>query len=611
MSSDNSSGYDVLDMSGEGMSTEKAKDSKKTLKRLVAALKPQKWQLIFAFIFATGAVVLNLRAPLIFADAINEIFAGIMPAVMGLGPIDIDFNVLGGFVLMLTIVYIISAILTYIQERIMASVAQRLVLSLRERIGEKLAKVPLKFFDTNKKGEILSRVTNDLERVSEILQSAIMRLFTSAVTILGAIFLMFRINWILTLIAIGAIIVGLIITAVVSMKSAGYFAARQKSLGIFNTRIEEYFSGQVEIKSFTLEKEAVEKTESAATQLYENDKKAQFIMFAIMPIIRLFNQAGYVAIAGLGASFVINGTISIGQVMSFFQYVQMSQEPLTEASFVLNSLQAAIASAERVFELMDEDEESNPENAANAIEKPHGSISFENVQFGYGDDLLMKDVCFEALSGQKVAIVGPTGAGKTTLVNLLMRFYEIKGGTIKVDGVDIRQFDRHYLRSLFGMVLQDSWMFDGTVSENIAYGRHRASHSEIVEAAKIARADYFIRTLPNGYDSIMNDENTTLSQGEQQLICIARAILANPPMLLLDEATSSVDTRTEIHIQKAMDTLMEGRTSFIIAHRLSTIRDADIILVMNDGDIVESGNHEDLLAKGGMYSEIYHSQFAS
>ncbi|MCL2227259.1 MAG: ABC transporter ATP-binding protein/permease [Oscillospiraceae bacterium] len=611
MSSDNNSGYDILDMSGDGMSTEKAKDSKKTLKRLIAALKPQKWHLIIAFIFAVGGVMLNLRAPLIFADAINEIFSGIAPALMGLGPIDIDFTALGGFVLILVGIYAFSAILTYVQERIMASVAQRLVLSLRERIGAKLAKVPLKFFDTNKKGEILSRVTNDLERVNDVMQSAIMRLFTSAITIVGALILMFRINWILTLIAIGAIIVGLIITAIVSMKSAGYFAARQKSLGVFNTHIEEYFSGQVEIKAFTLEKEARKKTEAAATQLYKDDKKAQFIMFAIMPIIRLFNQTGYVAIAGLGASFVINGRISIGQIMSFFQYVQMSQEPLTEASFVLNSLQAALASAERVFEVMDEEEEVNPEKAANAIEKPHGNISFEHVQFGYGDDLLMKDVTFEVQPGQKVAIVGPTGAGKTTLVNLLMRFYEIKGGSIKVDGVDITKFDRHYLRSLFGMVLQDSWMFDGTVAENIAYGRHRASHSEIVEAAKIARADYFIRTLPNGYDSVMNDENTTLSQGEQQLICIARAILANPPMLLLDEATSSVDTRTEVHIQKAMDNLMKGRTSFIIAHRLSTIKNADIILVMNHGDIVESGSHEELLAKGGMYSEIYQSQFAS
>jgi ATP-binding cassette subfamily B protein len=320
---------------------------------------------------------------------------------------------------------------------------------------------------------------------------------------------------------------------------------------------------------------------------------------------------GYVAIAAFGASFVISGKINIGQIMSFFQYVQMSQEPLTEASFVLNSLQSAIASAERVFEIIDEEEDVADSLATTRIKIPQGNISFENVQFGYGEDLLMKNVNFEAKAGQKIAIVGKTGAGKTTLVNLLMRFYELRGGSIKVDSIDITNFERHYLRSLFGMVLQDSWIFDGTVSENIAYGNHKASKSEIVNAAKMARADYFIRTLPQGYDSVMNDENATLSQGEKQLLCIARAILANPSILLLDEATSSVDTRTEVHIQKAMDNLMKGRTSFIIAHRLSTIRNADIILVMDNGDIMESGSHDELLQKGGMYSDIYSSQFAS
>lgn len=610
MSNENST-YDAMDMSGEGMSTDKAKHSKKTLRRMLVALKPQRWHLVAAFLFAIVGVILTLRAPLIFADAINVIFDGIGPAMMGLGPLDIDFTQLGGFVLLLVGIYLLGALFTYVQERIMASVSQRLVLALREQVSAKLARVPLKFYDTHKKGEILSRVTNDLERVNEVMQSAIMRLFTSALTIVGALILMFRINWILTMIAIGAILVGLMITAVVGMKSGGYFAARQKSLGVFNTRIEEYFSGQVEIKTFTREQDAKENTFAATDQLYKDDKKAQFIMFAIMPIIRLSNQVGYVAIAALGASFVISGRISIGQIMSFFQYIQMSQEPLTEASFVLNSLQAAIASAERVFEVLDEAEEVQESAHTKQLTAPKGEITFAGVQFGYGEELLMRDVSFQAAPGQKVAIVGPTGAGKTTLVNLLMRFYELRGGTIQVDGVDITQFERHYLRSLFGMVLQDAWIFDGTIAENIAYSRPGASKAEIVEAAKMARADYFIRTLPGGYDTVMNDENATLSQGEKQLLCIARAILADPPMLLLDEATSSVDTRTEAHIQKAMDALMQGRTSFIIAHRLSTIKNADMILVMDNGDIVEAGGHKELLARNGMYSEIYQSQFAS
>jgi len=609
--SENNNTYDVMDMSGDGMSTDKAKNKKKTLGRMLAALKPQRWQVIAAIIFAIGGVALNLRAPLIFADAINEIFEGIMPAIMGLGSIDINFARLGEFVLLLTGIYLIVGAVTYVQERIMASVSQKLVLTLRQRVSEKLARVPLKFYDTHKKGEILSRVTNDLERVNEIMQSAIMRLFTSFLTIVGAIILMFRISWMLTLIAIGAILIGLFITAIVSIKSNTLFTNRQRSLGIFNTRIEEYFSGQVEIKAFTLEKEAKEQTEEAITQLYQDDKKAQFIMFAIMPIIRLFNHIGYVAIAGLGAWLVINGRISIGQIMSFFQYIQMSQEPLTEGSYVLNSLQSAIASAERVFEILDEEEDVPDRKTPKIMKEPRGNITFEHVRFGYGEDLLMKGVNFEVKAGQKIAIVGPTGAGKTTLVNLLMRFYELRSGSIKVDGIDIKDFERHYLRSLFGMVLQDSWIFDGTIAENIAYGRHRASKSEIAEAARAARADYFIRTLPQGYETRMNDENASLSQGEKQLLCIARAILAKPHFLLLDEATSSVDTRTEAHIQKAMDTLMHGRTSFIIAHRLSTIKNADMILVMDKGDIVEAGSHSELLQKGGMYSEIYNSQFAS
>jgi len=609
MSSENSS-YDIMGSMDEGMSTEKAKNVRKTVGQLTKALAPQKWKLISAVLFAIGAVGLNLWAPHMFANAINLLFEGVAPSFIG-GQINVDFTQLREYVLILLGIYLVVAIFGFFQETIMADVAQILTVSLRERLARKLARVPLTFYDTHKKGEIQSRVVNDLERVNEILQSAIMRLFTSILTIIGAIVLMFRINWILTLIAIGALVVGLIITAVVAGISNGRFTNRQKSVGIFNARIEEYFSGQMEIKTFNLEQKTSQNANAAIDQLYTDDRKAQFIMFAIMPVIRLFNQIGYVLIAGFGAAFVINGRINIGQIMSFFIYVQMSQEPLAEASFVLNSLQAAIASAERVFEFLEAEEEVPDRADTRDLENPVGNIDFNNVQFGYTDQLLMNGVNFSVKAGQKVAIVGPTGAGKTTLVNLLMRFYELHGGTITIDGVDTRDFSRAYLRSLFGMVLQDSWIFDGTIAENIAYGRKDASQGEIVSAAKMARADYFIRTLPQGYDTVMKDETANLSHGEKQLLCIARAILANPYFLLLDEATSSVDTRTEAHIQKAMETLMRGRTSFIVAHRLSTIKNADLILVMDKGDIVETGLHDELIQRGGMYCEIYNSQFAS
>ena len=611
MSNENSKNYDAMDGGGDGMSTDKAKHGRQTTIRLLKALKPQKWSLLIAFIFAIGGVLLNLWAPMIFADAINVIFSGMEPLIFGLGPIDINMHMLGNYVMLLIGVYLITSIFLFYQENIMAAVGQKLVLSLRKQVSDKLAKVPLRFYDNHKKGEILSRVTNDLERVNEIIKDALMRLFTSFLTIVGALILMFRINYVLTLIAIGTILLGFVITAVVSVMSGKYFTARQKALGVFNTRIEEYFSGQVEIKAFTMEHDTRKKTNEAIRTLYKDDKKAQFIMFVIMPIMRLFNQLGYVIIAALGGYFVIQGRFSIGQILSFFQYVQMAQEPMTEASFVINSLQSAVASAERVFEIIDEEEDWADEKNPRQLKNPKGEIAFENVQFGYGKNLLMDGVNFSVKPGQKVAVVGPTGAGKTTLINLLMRFYELNGGSIKVDGIDVTKFSRQYLRSLFGMVLQDSWVFDGTVAENIAYGRHKASSSEIVSAARMARADYFIRTLPDGYDTVMNDESASLSQGEKQLLCIARCIVANPTFLLLDEATSSVDTRTEAHIQQAMDHLMRGRTSFVIAHRLSTIKNADLILVMDQGNIVETGNHEELLQRGGMYADIYNSQFAA
>lgn len=591
------------------MSVEKAKDAKKTIKRLIMLLQPQKKKIILIIILAIISLAFTMTAPLIFSEAINTIYEGIKN-VSTTGGFSINFNSIRNISLLLLIIYIISNISNYIQQYVMASVAQTLVLSIRKEISEKLTRVPLKYYDTNKKGEILSRISNDLEKVAEILQSGFMQFITSILTIIVAVAFMFSINWILALIAISTIFVGVIATIIIGNKSGIYFSNRQESLGRFNGLIEEYFTGHMEVKAFNMEEKIINKVETVNNKLYIDEKKAQFITYAINPLIRFMNQMGYVIIAALGAVFVIQGRLSIGMIQAFFQYVDQSSEPLTEAAYILNSMQAAIASAERVFEILDEEEEAPDNLNYKTIQNPKGNITFEGVRFGYGKELIINGVDLEVSAGQKVAIVGPTGAGKTTLINLLMRFYELNDGKIKIDGVDITELKRSQLRSLFGMVLQDSWLFDGSIKGNISYSRDRATISEIQEAAKLAKTDYFIRTLPNGYDTVLNDENSSISQGQKQLLCIARSILANPYILILDEATSSVDTRTELEIQNAMDNLMKGRTSFIIAHRLSTIKNADKILVMDKGNIVEQGTHKELLAANGLYNNIYNSQFS-
>ncbi|OAA93237.1 ABC transporter ATP-binding protein [Clostridium coskatii] len=590
------------------MSVEKAKDTKKTVIRLIKLLLKQKWKIIIVIFFTIISLAFTMTAPLIFSKAINTIYEGIKN-VSHTGYFNINFNIIKKLSLILLIIYLLSSFANYIEQNIMASVSQTLVLSIRKKISTKLSKVPLKYYDTHKKGEILSKISNDLEKVSETLQSGMMQFITAVLTIIGAVSLMLSINWILTLIAIFTIIMGGIATSIIGKKSINYFSNRQESLGKFNGQIEEYFTGQMVVKTFNMEEEIINRVEITNNKLYSDEKKAQFITYAIDPLIRLMNQIGYVLIASLGAVFVIQGRLSIGLIQAFFQYVDQASEPLTEAAYILNSMQAAIASLERVFEILDEDEsETDPINYKTIL-NPKGKVTFENVQFGYGEELIIKGINLEVKAGQKVAIVGPTGAGKTTLINLLMRFYELNDGKIKIDGIDITELKRSDLRSLFGMVLQDSWLFDGSVKDNIAYSRERATISEIKEAAELARADYFIRTLPHGYDTVLNDENSSISQGQKQLLCIARAILANPYILILDEATSSVDTCTELEIQNAMDNLMKRRTSFIIAHRLSTIKNADKILVMDKGNIVEQGNHSELLAKCGLYNDIYNSQF--
>lgn len=591
------------------MSTEKAKDSKKTVKRLIKLLLNQKWKIIIVIFFAVISLAFTMIAPLIFSKAINTIYEGIKNSSSS-GYLSINFDVIKKLSLLLLTIYLLSSFANYIEQYVMSTVAQTLVLSIRKEISEKLTKVPLKYYDTHKKGEILSRISNDLEKVSETLQSGMMQFITSILTIVGAVILMLSINWILTSISIFTIIMGSIATFIFGNKSINYFANRQESLGRFNGQIEEYFTGQMEVKTFNMEDEIINNVEISNNKLYSDEKKAQFITYAIEPLIRLMNQVGYVLIASLGAVFVIQGRLSIGLIQAFFQYVDQASEPMTQTAYILNSMQAAIASLERVFEILDEEEERTDTINYKTISNPKGNITFEGVKFGYGSELVITGIDLEVKAGEKVAIVGPTGAGKTTLVNLLMRFYELNGGKIKIDGTDITELKRSHLRSLFGMVLQDSWLFDGSIKDNISYSRDRATISEIEEAAKFARADYFIRTLSHGYNTFLNDENSSISQGQKQLLCIARAILASSYILILDEATSSVDTRTELEIQNAMDNLMKGRTSFIIAHRLSTIKNADKILVMDKGNIIEQGNHEELLAKNGLYSDIYNSQFA-
>lgn len=560
---------DILSFDSE-ISVERAKDTKKTLKRLMKLLLNQKWKLIVVIFFAIMSLAFTMSSPLIFSEAINTIYDGIKNAPSS-SYFNIRFDIIMKLAFMLLGIYLLSFISNYIQQYIMASVSQTLVLSIRKNLSEKLTKVPLKYYDTHKKGEILSRISNDLEKVSDTLQSGLMQFITAILSIIAAVTFMVSINWILALVAIFIIIMGIIVTSMFEKKSINYFTNRQESLGRFNGEIEEYFTGQIEVKAFNMEEDIIKAVEISNEKLYLDEKRAQFITYAINPLIRLMNQVGYVVIAAIGAIFAIQGRLSIGIIQAFFQYVDQASEPLTEAAYILNSMQAAIASAERVFEILDEVEEAGDIVNNKIISNPKGNIEFKNIRFGYGKEILISGVDLKVTSGQKVAIVGPTGAGKTTLINLLIRFYDLNSGRIEIDGIDITNLNRSDLRDLFGMVLQDSWLFDGSIKENISYGRQGADISEIQEAARLAKIDDFIRALPHGYDTVLSDENSSISQGQKQLLCIARAILADPKILILDEATSSVDTRTELEIQSAMDNLMKDRTSFIIAHRLSTI----------------------------------------
>jgi ATP-binding cassette subfamily B multidrug efflux pump len=588
-----------------GMPVEKPKNFRATLRRLLRYLKPRRFALTLIFLLAILGSVFSLFAPKLMGGATTHIWN----AITGKGA-GIDFAFLARTVLILAGLYLVSSLFNYLQQFIMASVAQKTAYDLRRQVSEKLNRLPLSFYDSRTHGEIMSRVTNDVDNVGTTLQQGLMQIISSLVTIVGIIIMMLTISPLLTLITIGVLPVSILLTRVIAPRSQKHFSTQWKSLGELNGHVEEMYTGHAIVKAFGRERATVDKFNAINERLYEASWRAQFISGLIMPLIGFVNNIGYVAIAVAGAVMVVQGRLPIGDIQAFIQYSKQFTWPIAQTANMANVIQSTIASAERVFELLDQPEQKPDAPDSRTPARTRGDVVFQDVQFSYTPEApLIQDMNIEVKPGQMIAIVGPTGAGKTTLVNLLMRFYEIQGGRIMIDGVDIRDMARGGLRRTFGMVLQDTWLFNGTIHDNIAYGREDATEEEIRAAAVAAHADHFVRTLPDGYATVLNEEASNISQGQRQLLTIARAVLVNPAILILDEATSSVDTRTEVLIRKAMASLREGRTSFVIAHRLSTIRDAEMILVMNHGRIVETGTHAELLEKGGFYAELYNAQF--
>lgn len=597
---------------GLGRPTEKAKDFKGTLRRLLHYLRPHYMQLLAVFAMAILSTGAALASPKIMGKAITKIFAGAMAKLRGIPGATIDFIYIGRIIFVLIGLYLFSAFFSYLQQILMAGVAQKTVYNLRREVNAKLGRLPLKFFDSRTHGEILSRVTNDVDTVSSTLQQSVTQMLSSIVTLVGVVIMMLSISCKLTLFTLTTLPLYAIITGLVASRSQKHFVAQQRTLGELNGHVEEMYGGHRIVKAFGREQASVAEFKSINEQLYGAAWRAQFMSGIIMPLMNMVNNIGYVLVSVIGGIYVTKQMIELGDVQAFIQYARQFTQPIIQTANIANVLQSTVASAERVFELLDEAEELKDIEQHAVIELPQGEVALEGVNFGYSlDTPLITNMNINVQPGQSIAIVGPTGAGKTTLVNLLMRFYEIQDGKITIDGHDIRDLKRGDLRGLFGMVLQDAWLFNGTIRDNIAYGRPDASEEEIVRAAQAAYADHFIRTLPDGYDTTLNEEASNISQGQKQLLTIARAILADPAILILDEATSSVDTRTEVLIQAAMAELMQGRTSFVIAHRLSTIRNADLILVMNDGSVIEQGSHAELLATGGFYADLYNSQFTS
>ena len=591
-----------------GMSTEKAKDFKGTMKKLMGYLTQYKIGLLLVVIFAIGSTIFNIAGPKILGKATTELFHGLINKVSGGS--GIDFDKIAKILIGLMCLYVCSALFSFIQGYIMTGVSQKLTYRMRKEISEKIDRLPMGYFDKMTHGEILSRITNDVDTLSQSLNQSATQVITSVATIIGVLVMMLSISPLMTVIAILILPLSMGLIGMIVKRSQRYFKEQQEYLGYVNGQVEEVYGGHNIVKAFNKEDDVIDEFDRDNDRLYRSAWKSQFLSGMMMPIMQFVGNLGYVAVVILGGYLAIKKTIEVGDIQSFIQYVRNFTQPIQQVAQVANMLQSTAAASERVFEFLGEpEEEAAPENPV-VLKNPEGAVEFEHVHFGYNPEhTIIHDFSVKVEPGQKIAIVGPTGAGKTTMVKLLMRFYDVSGGSIKVDGHDIREFDRGELRRMFGMVLQDTWLFKGSIEDNIRYGKLDATHEDVVKAADAAYAHRFIQTLPGGYGMELNEEASNVSQGQKQLLTIARAILADPKILILDEATSSVDTRTEVKVQKAFAELMEGRTSFIVAHRLSTIQEADLILVMKEGDIVEMGRHEELLAKNGFYADLYNSQF--
>ena len=588
----------------------KAKDFKGSLKKLVKYMSVYKVQMLFVAVFAVCGTVFNIVGPKILGKATTEIFNGLVSKVSGGS--GMDFGKIGQILLITLGLYVVSALCSFIQGMIMTGISQKTTYRLRKDITEKVNRMPMDYFDTKPVGEVLSRVTNDVDTLGQSLNQSATQLITSVTTLIGVLVMMLSISPLMTVVALLILPISVGLISFVMKHSQKYFSGQQEYLGNVNGQVEEVYSGHNVIKAFNKEDDVIREFDRTNDKLYESAWKSQFFSGMMMPVMQFVGNLGYVGVAILGGFLAIKKTIEVGDIQSFIQYVRNFTQPIQQVAQVTNMLQLAAASSERVFEFLEEKEEDQTVEHPVSVEGLHGNVQFENVHFGYNPEkIIINDFSANVKEGQKIAIVGPTGAGKTTMIKLLMRFYDVNSGSIKIDGHDVRHFNRSELREMFGMVLQDTWLFHGTIMDNIRYGKLDATEEEVIQAAKAAHVHRFVQTLPGGYQMEINEEATNISQGQKQLLTIARAILADPKILILDEATSSVDTRTEVRIQKAMDNLMKGRTSFVIAHRLSTIRDADLILVMKDGDIIEQGTHTQLLAQNGFYAELYNSQFES
>jgi len=594
---------------GAMMKGDKAQDFKGTMSKLLAYLGSYNVGILVVMVFAIASTVFTIIGPKILGRATTKLFEGVMAMIAGTGD-GIDFDFIGRIILITIGLYLTSTIFSYIQGWIMSGIAVDITYRFRKDIVKKINRMPFKYFDNTSQGEVLSRITNDVDTVNQTLNQSLSQIITSVVTVVGVLVMMLTISWKMTLVALTIIPISAVVVMLIVRQSQKYFTQQQEYLGHINGHVEEMFGGHLVMKAFNGEADSVEKFEGFNKTLFSSAWKSQFLSGLMMPVMRFVGNLGYVGISILGGYLAIQQLITVGDIQAFIQYVNSFTRPITQIANISNVLQQTAAAAERVFEFLEEEEEIPDVEKSIVPDEIKGHVEFQNVQFSYDpDEIIINDFSADVQPGQNIALVGPTGAGKTTMVKLLMRFYDVQKGAIIVDGQNIKDYKREDLRCLFGMVLQDTWLYNDTIMENIRYGRPEASDEEVVQAAKAAHVDHFVRTLSEGYDMVLNEETSNISQGQKQLLTIARAFVTDPSMLILDEATSSVDTRTEVLIQKAMEDLMQGRTSFIIAHRLSTIRNADRILVMNEGDIVEQGNHEELLAKNGFYAELYNSQF--